>query len=43
MKQHLKDEGHETVTNYWYALKLKAADGKHRLANAASTGQLLGI
>lgn len=35
MKQHLKDEGHETVTN-WYALKLKAADEKHRLANAAN-------
>ncbi len=36
LKQRLKEEGNETVTNC-HALKLKAADGKHRLTDVANT------
>ncbi|MBR6017869.1 MAG: hypothetical protein IK073_04550 [Paludibacteraceae bacterium] len=42
LKQRLKDEGNETVTNC-HALKLTAADGKQRLADVADTEQLLRI
>ena len=40
LKQRLKDEGNETVTNC-HGLKLIAADGKHRMTDVASTEQLL--
>ena len=39
LKQRLKEEGNETVTNC-NALKLKAADGKMRLTDVADTEQL---
>ena len=39
LKQRLKDEGNETVTNC-HALKLRAADGKMRLTDVADTEQL---
>ena len=39
LKQRLKDEGNETVTNC-YQLKLRAADGKMRLTDVADTEQL---
>ena len=39
LKQHLKEEGNETVTNC-HALKLRAADGKMRLTDVADTEQL---
>ena len=39
LKQRLKEEGNETVTNC-HALKMKAADGKMRLADVADTEQL---
>ena len=42
LKQRLKEEGNETVTNC-HQLKLKAADGKMRLTDVASTEQLLRI
>ena len=42
LKQRLKEEGNETVTNC-HALKMKAADGKKRLTNVADTEQLLRI
>ena len=42
LKQRLKEEGNETVTNC-HGLKLKAADGKHRLTDVANTEQLLRI
>ena len=42
LKQRLKEEGNETVTNC-HDLKLKAADGKHRLTDVANTEQLLRI
>lgn len=42
LKQRLKEEGNETVTNC-HALKLKAADGKRRLTDVANTEQLLRI
>ena len=32
LKQRLRDEGKETVTN-WHQLKLKAQDGKYRLTD----------
>ena len=38
LKQRLKDEGNETVTNC-HQLKLKAADGKMRLTDVATTEQ----
>ena len=39
LKQRLKDEGNETVTNC-HALKMKAADGKLRLTDVSDTEQL---
>jgi len=36
LKQRLKEEGNETVTNC-HALKLRAADGKMRLTDMAAT------
>ena len=39
LKQRLKEEGNETVTNC-HALKLKAVDGKMRLTDVADTEQL---
>lgn len=39
LKQRLKEEGNETVTNC-HGLKLRAADGKMRLTDVASTEQL---
>ncbi len=42
MKQRLKEEGNETVTNC-HGLKLKARDGKRRLTDVATTEQLLRI
>ncbi|AQQ72121.1 hypothetical protein SMSP2_02502 [Limihaloglobus sulfuriphilus] len=40
LKQRLKDEGNETVTNC-HALKMPAKDGKMRLTDVADTEQLL--
>ena len=40
LKQRLKDEGNETVTNC-HALKMTAQDGKKRLTDMANTEQLL--
>ena len=40
LKQRLKEEGNETVTNC-HALKMRAADGKMRLTDVADTEQLL--
>ena len=42
LKQRLKEEGNETVTNC-HGLKLTAADGKQRLTDVANTEQLLRI
>ncbi len=42
LKQRLKNEGNETVTNC-HSLKMKAADGKRRLTDVANTEQLLRI
>ena len=42
LKQRLKAEGNETVTNC-HALKLQAADGKKRLTDVADTEQLFRI
>ncbi|MBO5650022.1 MAG: Bro-N domain-containing protein [Selenomonas sp.] len=39
LKQRLREEGNETVTNC-HGLKLKAADGKRRLTDVANTEQL---
>jgi hypothetical protein len=39
LKQRLKDEGNETVTNC-HGLKMRAADGKMRLTDVADTEQL---
>ena len=39
LKQRLKEEGNETVTNC-HAFKLRAADGKMRLTDVADTEQL---
>lgn len=39
LKQRLKDEGNETVTNC-HQLKMRAADGKMRMTDVADTGQL---
>ncbi|NDV59795.1 Bro-N domain-containing protein [Bacteroides sp. 519] len=39
LKQRLKEEGNETVTNC-HALKLRAADGKMRITDVADTEQL---
>lgn len=40
LKQRLKEEGNETVTNC-HQLKLQAADGKMRLTDVASTEEIL--
>ncbi len=40
LKQRLKEEGNETVTNC-HALKLRAQDGKYRMTDVADTAQLL--
>lgn len=40
LKQRLKEEGNETVTNCHH-LKMKASDGKMRLTDVATTEQLL--
>lgn len=40
LKQRLKEEGNETVTNC-HGLKMTATDGKHRLTDVADTEQLL--
>ena len=40
LKQRLKNEGNETVTNC-HALKMTAQDGKKRLTDVANTEQLL--
>ena len=40
LKERLKKEGNETVTNC-HGLKMKAADGKMRMADVADTEQLL--
>ena len=42
LRQRLKEEGNETVTNC-HGLKMKAADGKMRLTDVADTEQLLRI
>lgn len=42
LKQRLKDEGNETVTNC-HRLKLTAADGKRRLTDVGTTEQVLRI
>lgn len=42
LKQRLKNEGNETVTNC-HRLKLLAADGKMRLTDVASTQQMFRI
>ena len=42
LKQRLKAEGNETVTNC-HALRMKAADGKMRMTDVADTKQLLRI
>lgn len=42
LKKRLKDQGNQTVTNC-NALKLKAADGKRRLTDVATTEQILRI
>lgn len=42
LKQRLKEEGNETVTNC-HGLKMKAADGKMRFTDVADTEQLLRI
>ena len=39
LKQRLKEEGNETVTNC-HALKMQAVDGKMRLTDVADTEQL---
>ena len=39
LKQRLKDEGNETVTNC-HALKMQAADGKMRITDVADTEQI---
>lgn len=39
LKQRLKEEGNETVTNC-HQLKMKASDGKMRLTDVADTEQL---
>ncbi len=42
LKQRLKEEGNETVTNC-HGLKMTAADGKRRMTDVANTEQLLRI
>lgn len=40
LKQRLRDEGNETVTNC-HQLKMTASDGKKRMTDVANTEQLL--
>lgn len=40
LKQRLKAEGNQTVTNF-HGLKMRAADGKMRMTDIADTEQLL--
>ena len=42
LKQRLKEEGNETVTNC-HALKMRASDGKMRLTDVADTEQMFRI
>ena len=42
LKQRLKEEGNETVTNC-HGLKMTAADGKKRITDVTTTEQLLRI
>ncbi len=42
LKQRMREEGNETVTNC-HGLKMRAADGKKRLTDVADTEQLLRI
>lgn len=42
LKQRLKEEGNETVTNC-HQLKLPAADGKMRLTDVATTEQMFRV
>ena len=42
LKQRMKAEGNETVTNC-HALKMTAADGKRRMTDVATTEQLLRV
>lgn len=42
LKQRMREEGNETVTNY-HGLKMVAADGKRRLTDVATTEQLFRI
>ena len=42
LKQRLKDEGNETVTNC-HALKMRAPDGKMRMTDVADTEQMFRI
>lgn len=42
LKQRLKEEGNETVTNC-HGLKMPAADGKMRLTDVADSEQILRI
>ena len=42
LKQRMKEEGNETVTNC-HGLRMKAADGKRRMTDVADTEQLLRI
>ena len=42
LKQRMREEGNETVTNC-HGLKMTAADGKKRLTDVADTEQLLRI
>ena len=42
LKQRLKEEGNETVTNC-HGLKMRAADGKRRMTDVATTEQLFRI
>ena len=42
LKQRLKEEGNETVTNC-HQLKMTAADGKKRLTDVADTEKLFGL
>ena len=42
LKQRLKDEGNETVTNC-HGLKMTAPDGKKRLSDVSTTEQVLRI
>lgn len=42
LKQRMKEEGNETVTNC-HGLKMTAADGKRRMTDVATTEQLLRI